>query len=355
MNQGADGIFIDAIPQTKSPDPPLLRCYGDQLGTPAEFRHEHIFPYTLSDDDSTASNKQKNAFELLLKKIRKVVTNANGTMLGNTGLVLDNSTNDGEHYNWTNPDLFIQQQVLPYLDADMMEGFLDLRNDVNGNRSSWEGYWHTRIKAVQQLYQKKVILVISPNPTRQSGLQQALDLGGIAPDPSHLNEPNPTVRGYHYLTYATARLAGFVWWGGTLSGDNTQLSPFVTNGRHLSPEDYSIAIGQNDYADLYRIRLGDPITGELHQESGDGSIVYYRVFENGIVAVNPDKTSSHTLSINNPPIPVTKFFDLYELHGNYLETRREIIDVDRTGGVLNLAPLSGRVYLFAADTAYLLG
>ena len=181
MNLGADGIFIDAIPQTKILDPCLVMCYGEEQQTPDQYKHTHIFSYSLSDNDAKASGAQQKAFEILLKKVRKVVKFHKGVVLGNTGVPMDSSTQDGEHFNWTNPDQFVQKHVLPYIDADILEQFLDF------SMGSWDGFWHTRIKAVQEASNGKAILAISPNPRRESVL-----------------------RGCHFLTYATARLAGFV-------------------------------------------------------------------------------------------------------------------------------------------------
>ena len=79
--------------------------------------------------------------------------------------------------------------------------------------------------------------------------------------------------------YATARLAGFVWNGG-------------------------FAVSQPEVASLYRLRLGKPLGGEV-EEGG----VYWRAFEAGLVAVNPERNKEGFIAFK-PPIPATRFCDL---------------------------------------------
>jgi hypothetical protein len=182
--------------------------------------------------------------------------------------------------------------------------------------------------------------VIPPNPLEFSNVGEVLPPGFTC-----------TVREYHFLTYVAARLAGFIRFVGPL-GCYADLrgNPLLT---------YQDAL-QDQFADLARIRLGRPATGILTDAQ---SILFYRIFENGMVVLNSDMSASHTLVVSdpinpkqpNPPFPTTKFLDLTDPIGTSAAfTRLEVIDVGTTGGTLTIPPLSGRVYLFGADTSYLL-
>jgi hypothetical protein len=83
-----------------------------------------------------------------------------------------------------------------------------------------------------------------------------------------------------YFCYATARLAGFVWNGG-------------------------VPLSSPDVAPLYRLRLGKAL-GSEKEENG----VYWRAFEAGLVAVNPDRNKDSFIAIK-PPIPSGRFFDFF--------------------------------------------
>ena len=133
---------------------------------------------------------------------------------------------------------------------------------------------------------------------------------------SVIDNPDPSKnRGDAFFCYANARLAGFIWFRGSL-------------GKGAD--------------DLSLLRLGRPVTGELADPSG----VLFRVFERGLVAVNWD-SNDKTLTVS-PPIPGTIFYDIYQP----LSINLQIIDVSTTGGVLTIPAASGRVYLFGSDTDY---
>ena len=82
--------------------------------------------------------------------------------------------------------------------------------------------------------------------------------------------------------------------------------------------------------------LGEPLTEELTDASG----IYYRVFERGLVAVNPDQFNARNLTGQLPPIPATRFFDIFP------GTPWPIVEV------LKFPPWGGRVYLFASSTDF---
>jgi hypothetical protein len=351
MKAGADGVFIDAIPDSLFPGPCLSPCYADQPGPQfQQFHHNHIFSYNPADLNAATAAQQK-AFSLLLERVRDIVLRYGGKVLGNTGLKFQYKTNPGPlitTFQFEYLDPFIENGVLPFLDSDMMELFLDLSDseDPATNQTvqhSWTGYWYPYIQAVLNVLSKpqfegKQVLVIPPNPL------VATQMGAVLPPGFTC-----TVRAYHFLTYVAARFAGFI--------------------RFVGP------LGQDQFADLARIRLGRPATGML---TDAGSNLFYRIFENGMVVLNSHMTCSHLRvsgPVNpqepNPPFPTTKFLDLTDPLGTSTTAaaRLEIMDVSTTGGMLTIPqikdvsttagmltipPLSGHVYLFGADTSYLL-
>ena len=73
-----------------------------------------------------------------------------------------------------------------------------------------------------------------------------------------------------FFCYASARLAGFVWSGGR-------------------------SIAGSGVDELYRLRLGKPLTDEK-EENG----VHYRLFERGLVAVNPERDKAARFTLDAP-------------------------------------------------------
>ena len=212
------------------------------------------------------------------------------------GLILGNSGNPLGLLPGFQPPVI--ENFQQYLDSDMMEGYICRQIATNGQAivqsTTWQGdpamKWDDLGRKLQAyLNQGKQILVIS-------------DLGS-----------NKGLREDAFLCYASARLAGFIWYG---LGGRSMADPEVV--------------------DLYRLRLGAPLTEELTDVSG----VYYRGFERGLVAVNPDQVNARNLTIQSPPIPATRFFDIFP------KTPWPIVDV------LTIPPWSGRVYLFASSTDF---
>jgi hypothetical protein len=87
---------------------------------------------------------------------------------------------------------------------------------------------------------------------------------------------------------------------------------------------------------LFALRLGEPTTGELTDASTG---VYFRVFERGLVAVNPDMINNKVLAAA-PPIPTSNFVDVF---------------TGESTNFLAVPKYSGRVFLFAASLDYGLG
>ena len=136
--------------------------------------------------------------------------------------------------------------------------------------------------------------------------------------------PLGSVRGIRedaFLCYASARLAGFIWLGGMVGG---------------------IPMSHPQVADLYRLQLGKPLTGELSQGA-----IRYCVFERGLVAVNLDGVHAGNLTIQSTPIPTTYFQDLFPDNPN-----QPNIKVSVPGGALPIPASSGRIYLFGSTTDY---
>jgi hypothetical protein len=81
------------------------------------------------------------------------------------------------------------------------------------------------------------------------------------------------------------------------------------------------------------LRLGKPFTGEL---TDPASGVNYRVFERGLVAVNPDTLNDKILT-PRPPIVGSIFVDVFAAAST---------------SVLAVPKYSGRVFLFRASVDY---
>lgn len=186
--------------------------------------------------------EQNHAFAMLLKRVREVVKEYEPD-----GAVLGNSASPTS----------LPKAFWKYLDAEMLESYICTW--VSTDRwFDWTTHWNKAGKDLQ--------------PYVKAGKQiQAL---------SYLGHTPYGIREDAFFCYASARLAGFVWNGG-------------------------LPLSHPDIADLYRIRLGKPLTEE-REENG----VHYRVFERGMVAVNPDKEKSGSITLS-PPVPTRRLFDLF--------------------------------------------
>lgn len=152
--------------------------------------------------------------------------------------------------------LGLPREYWKYLDAEMLESYICTW--VSRERwFDWRDHWHRQGIELQ--------------PFLRAGKQiQAL---------SYLGHTPYGVREDAFFCYATARLAGFVWSGG-------------------------LALSDPESGFLHQIRLGAPL-GEEQEENG----VYYRAFERGLVAVNPDREKAGEITIREP-IPTQKLVDL---------------------------------------------
>ncbi len=179
-----------------------------------------------------------------------------------------------------------------YLDAEMLESYICTWASKE-RWFDWNEHWYQRGVKLQ--------------PFIQAGKQvQAL---------SYLGHTPYGVREDAFFCYASARLAGFVWNG----------------GRPLSDPDTAI---------LYQIRLGPPL-GPEQQDKG----AHYRLFERGLVAVNPNKQQPVTLTLPATAPPI--LLDLFPAQtGKNAAGRRVQLGPARE---LTIPAYAGRVYLFAAD------
>lgn len=231
---------------------------------------------------------QNHAFAMLLKRVREVVKEYQPE-----GAVLGNSASPTT----------LPHEFWAHLDAEMLESYICTWASTE-RWFDWTAHWNQAGKDLQ--------------PYVKAGKQiQAL---------SYLGHTPYGIRADAFFCYASARLAGFVWSGGEFSDPNISL--------------------------LHQIRLGEALTEE-REENG----VHYRVFARGMVAVNPDKEKAATITLS-PPIPSSRLFDLFESGGkngissvgNGNLTAPRFLDIPE-GGPLEVAAYSGRVYLFAPETA----
>jgi len=192
--------------------------------------------------------------------------------------------------------LSIPREYWKYLDAEMLESYICTW--VSKDRwFDWRGHWHDQGVKLQ--------------PFIRAGKQiQAL---------SYLGHTGYGVREDAFFCYASARLAGFVWNG----------------GRPLSDPETAI---------LYQIRLGPPLGPEQEQNG-----VFYRLFDRGLVALNPDKTKPATLTLPES-IPASRLYDLFASGPTTQPaTGRKGQFIDITGSrQLTIPTYAGRVYLYAS-------
>lgn len=264
--------------------------FVDNLGwrTHCYAPHSHICPDNPSDPDAA----QNQAFAILLSQVRNVVKSyrSDGLVLGNSGDPLNLITGQ----SWPG----FQQ----YLDSDTLEGYV-----CGGSAGSRQTDWHGIVswdglgqKLQPYLSQGKQILAISTMGS--SGTQLREDA---------------------FLCYCAAQLAGLTWYG------------YSNNAP--------------DIADLHRVRLGKPLGPERQDPS---SQINYRVFEQGIVAVNwqsgagsfPYPNTVATPVVASPPNPQF-LYDLFT-PGN------TPVDLSATSGLLQVPAQSGRVFLFGSSTDY---
>jgi hypothetical protein len=290
MDQGADGFFLDIL-QGRDP------CHGEQLGF-----HKHIIPddpSNFSKQCSDPSSNQNKAFELLLKRARDAMKRRrpDGFIWGNSGNPL------------ALPTPAYQCPTLPefqqYIDGDTIEHYICQYNGPNLVQSTtWQGDGTT---TWDQLGRK-----LQPYLEKGRGILALSDIGS----PKGRREDA-------FLCFASSRLAGLIWYG--LFGE------------------YSVV--DQTVADLYRLDLGKPVTPELVDGA---SGVNFRVFERGLVAVNWNQTSANALTVQSPPIPATRFYDLFSY--SYATVLSQPNVEVPPGGSLSIPAMSGRVYLFGSGT-----
>jgi len=324
MRLGADGVFIDEITD-------LQPCSGPGLSPP---KHSHIPGSAIE------------AYKELLSKVRAKVKQykPDGAVLGNT----------------TNPiaDLaYMPKEFWDYLDAGMMESHLlpgypppPYPGAPPDNITiSWK-FWHDQANDIEvQTRLKKGIQILALCDLNQYRVaQQYLQIFKL-PGPPKSDETDtidptivPTVkREYAFLSYATARLSGLVWGAAKLAAEPV-------------------------CADLHRLRLGHAVTDELTWPSPAASpLIYYRIFEHGIVLVNPDPNNDIPFplaSIASARSPSGYFIDVFgDLSGSgvgdYKRLPQDIVAMPvsfklNPNEQKTIPKFAGRVFLFGADTSY---
>jgi len=172
-----------------------------------------------------------------------------------------------------------------HADADMAESYICTW--VSDTRwLDWHNHWNAMGRKVSKWLEKgKTVLALS-----------------------YLGHTKNPVKDDAYFCYCSARLSGFIWSAG---GDVLKGNPAEI---------------------LYDIRLGEPVEPE---READG--VHYRIFQNGIVAVNPEKKEGRLR------IPGREGFTTFDL---YNESR---VSEPGEDVVIPVPPESGRVYLYLPE------
>ncbi|HOQ81754.1 MAG TPA: hypothetical protein PLL89_01690, partial [bacterium] len=115
-----------------------------------------------------------------------------------------------------------------------------------------------------------------------------------------------------YFCYASARLMNMIWQAGNLA-----------------------VYDMPDISILYQIEIGQPLTPEKETNTG----IHYRIYKNGIVAVNPEDSPAVLEIIYK--FPTSQILDLYEKKQIKVEFNNRTRKIK-----VKLPPQSGRVYLF---------
>jgi hypothetical protein len=168
----------------------------------------------------------------------------------------------------------------------------------------------------------------------------------LTSQPGDVNGNLTDEREYAFLTYATARLSGFIW-------------------------NAASALSNSAFADLYRLRLGAALTAEMNLGGTNG--LYFRVFRRGLVAVNLDVNAEAALppkayapAFQGTSIPTPKWLvDVFQAGAPGRAFQRDegsdwpvtfdhdTLPVTLDADTLSVPRLSGRVYLFGSDLTYL--
>jgi len=256
MRWGAYGVFFDCITDRWQPEQGGFKCYGEEYGV-----HKHKY------HDLTA------AYGAIFKRLRRAIKaiNSEGALLGN-----------GNPFSEYFPEPWVR-----YFDAYMLESYVC--SFLSKKRwFDWDKTWNRIGKCFR--------------PAVRAGKQlQAL---------SYLGGTGRSVRDEAFFCYASARLAGFVWSGGTRGG-------------------------VKDLMPLYAVRLGRPKTHALEING-----IHYRIFEDGFVALNPSKTKK--ILLPGKRLPAGAVYDLFQDSWISCAARAWKIEVPAN---------SGRVYLFMPKAA----
>lgn len=116
-----------------------------------------------------------------------------------------------------------------------------------------------------------------------------------------------------YFCYASARLMNMIWQAGSTT-----------------------VYDRPDISILYQIEIGQPVAPEKETETG----IHYRIYKNGMVAVNPE--NSPAVLKFSYKFPTSQILDLYEQKQIKVEFGNSRIGRIKT----EVPPQSGRVYLF---------
>jgi len=184
--------------------------------------------------------------------------------------------------NSANPPT-LPAEFWPHIDCEMAESYIC----TWASKDRWFD-WHDHWLAMGQ------------------AMQPHLAAGKSVVALSYLGHTPCGVKEDAYFCYASARLSGFIWAAG---GD---------------------ILNDNPARKLCEIRLGKAQAPA--RQSGE---VYYRLFERGMVAVNPS-AQAQTAAIGE--IPTARLFDLFE---------EKLLPPDPAAPKVTIPAKSGRVFLFA--------
>jgi hypothetical protein len=334
MSLGADGVFVDNF--TNRGD---NACFGASETLIPDNRHH---PHRILDanPDAPSPAVAEKAQLTLFSRVRDAVkkNRPDGLVIGNTWAY------EASDFDAPNRLSGLPAAYWKLVDIGMIESYFYPRVDRFDNGmpktplsdDAWAkqwGVWHDfgGPNSPPEFASRRLPIVASVDTAQRICMNRYNN-----PSPSKVIGDLTDEREYAFLTYATARLSGFIW-------------------------NASSALSNSAVADLYRLRLGPPLTAEINLGGANG--LYFRVFRRGLVAVNLDLNAKVAL----PPKAYAQAFQ-----GSSIPTPKWLVDVFNAGApgrafqrdegsdwtatydadTLSVPRLSGRVYLFGSDLTY---
>jgi hypothetical protein len=336
MSLGADGVFVDNFSDRGN-----NACFGaSETLIPDKRHHSHRIPGANPDAPSpaVAEKAQLSLFSRVRDAVKKY--RPDGLVIGNTWAY------EASDFDAPNRLSALRAAYWDLVDVGMIESYFYPRVARDQNTQlpttplgdqDWAKQWQVwhdfgGPNSPPGFGSGQLPIIASVDTAQYICMERYL-----TSEPGDVIGNLTDEREYAFLTYATARLSGFIW-------------------------NASSALSNSAVADLYRLRLGPALTLEMNLGGSNG--LHFRVFRRGLVAVNLDLNAEAAL----PPQAYAKAFV-----GTSVSAPNWLVDVFNAGApgrsfqrdegsdwwtatydadTLSVPRLSGRVYLFGSDLTY---